>query len=44
MHKKLKTYSELQSKSILLVALAINTHQPLDVGEAAKQEKIEHGS
>lgn len=45
MHKKLKMHSELQSKLILLVALAINTCWPLDSREAAEQEKeIEYGS
>lgn len=45
MHKKLKMHSELQSKLILLVALAINTCWPLDSREAAEQEKeMEYGS
>lgn len=44
MQKKLRTHSELQSKLILLVAVAFNTYRPLDSGEAAKQEKeMEHG-
>lgn len=45
MHRRLKTQWELQSKSSVLVALAVNTYRPLDAGEAAEREKeIEHGS
>lgn len=43
--EKFKMHSEWQSKLILLVALAINTYQPLDSREATEQEKeMEHGS
>lgn len=38
-HKNLNMWSEEQSKSILLVVLAITAYQPLDSGEAVKQEE-----
>lgn len=45
LHNKLKMHSELQSKLILLVRLAINTYWPLDSREDTEQEKeMEHGS